>query len=74
MDVKSAFINGVIQEEDYVRQRPGFENPKYPNRVYNLPKALYGFKQAPRACYARLKTFLLDHGYVMGSVDKTLYS
>jgi hypothetical protein len=68
MDVKSAFLNGVIQEEVFVRQPPGFENPKYPDRVYKLSKALYGLKQAPWAWYARLKTFLLEHGYVMGSV------
>jgi hypothetical protein len=42
--------------------------------VYKLLKALYGFKQALRAWYARLKTFLLGHGYVMGSVDKTLFT
>jgi hypothetical protein len=36
MDVKSAFLNGVIQEEVFVRQPPGFKNPKYPNRVYKL--------------------------------------
>jgi hypothetical protein len=47
MDVKSAFINGVIQEEVFVRQAPGFKNPKYPNRVYKLSKALYGLKQVP---------------------------
>jgi hypothetical protein len=40
--------------------------------VYKLSKALYGLKQVPWAWYARLKTFLLDHGYVIGSVDKTL--
>jgi hypothetical protein len=71
MDVKSAFLNGVIQEEVYVRQPLGFENPKYPHRVYKLSKALYGLKQAPRAWHARLKTFLLERGYVMRSVDKT---
>jgi hypothetical protein len=49
MDVKSAFLNGVIQDEVYVRQPPGFESPKYPDRVYKLSKALYGFKQAQRA-------------------------
>jgi hypothetical protein len=49
MDVKSAFLNGVIQEEVFVRQPPGFENAKYPNRVYKLSKALYGLKQAPWA-------------------------
>jgi hypothetical protein len=58
----------------FVRQLPGFENPKYPNRVYKLAKPLYGLKQAPQAWYARLKTFLLEHGYVMGSVDKTLFT
>jgi hypothetical protein len=47
--VKSAFLNGVIQEEVYVRQPPGFESSKYPDRVYKLSKALYGLNQAPRA-------------------------
>jgi hypothetical protein len=74
MDVKSAFLNGVIQEEVFVRQHPGFENPKYPNRVYKLSKALYRLKQASRTWYARIKTFLLEHGYEMGSVDKTLFT
>jgi hypothetical protein len=74
MDVKSAFLNGVIQEEEFVRQPSCFENPKYPNRVYKLSKALYGPKQVSRAWYASLKTFLLEHGYVMGSVDKTLFT
>jgi hypothetical protein len=72
MDVKSAFLIGVLQDEVFVRQPPGFENPKYPNRVYKLSKALCGLKQAPRAWYARLKTFLLEHRYIMGSLDKTL--
>jgi hypothetical protein len=74
MDVKSVFLNGVIQEEVVVRQPPGFEKPKYSNTVYKLSKALYELKQSPRVWYARLKTFLLEHGYVMGSVDKTLFT
>ncbi|WVZ93881.1 LOW QUALITY PROTEIN: hypothetical protein U9M48_039834 [Paspalum notatum var. saurae] len=73
MDVKSAFPNGFIEEEVYVRQPPGFESARFPDRVYKLRKALYGLKQAPRAWYARLKSFLLKSGFVMGSVDKTLF-
>jgi hypothetical protein len=42
--------------------------------VYKLSKALYELKQALQAWYARLKTFLLEHGYVMGSVYKTLFT
>jgi hypothetical protein len=44
IDVKSAFLNGVLEEEVYVRQLPGFESEKYPHRVYKLRKALYGLK------------------------------
>ncbi|KAI3729553.1 hypothetical protein L6452_18214 [Arctium lappa] len=49
MDVKSAFLYGSIEEEVYVCQPPGFENPSYPDIVYKLKKALYGLHQAPRA-------------------------
>jgi hypothetical protein len=74
IDVKSAFLNSVIQEKVFLRQPPGFENPKYSDRVYKLSNALYVLKQALRAWYTRLKTFLLEHGYVMGSIDKTLFT
>jgi hypothetical protein len=74
MDVKSTFLNGVIQEEVYVRQTPDFKSLKYPDRVYKLSKALYGLKQVSRAWYARFKTFLQEHGYIMRSVDKTLFT
>jgi hypothetical protein len=66
------FLNGVIQEEVFVKQPSDFENPNYPNHVYNLSKTLHGLKQALRAWYAMLKSFLLEHEYVLGSVDKTL--
>ncbi|WVZ88877.1 hypothetical protein U9M48_035344 [Paspalum notatum var. saurae] len=73
MDVKSVFLNGLIEKEVYVRQPPGFESARFLDRVYKLRKALYGLKQAPRAWYARLKSFLLKSGFVMGSADKTLF-
>ena len=59
MDVKSAFLNGHIQELVYIEQPLGFDDPKFPNHVYKLQKALYGLKQAPRAWYKCLKEFLL---------------
>ncbi|KAH9704464.1 Integrase catalytic domain-containing protein [Citrus sinensis] len=73
MDVKSAFLNGYIIEEVYVKQPPGFKNEKFPDHVYKLSKALYGLKQAPRAWYDRLKNFLLDNEFSMGKADTTLF-
>ncbi|GJW43452.1 putative ribonuclease H-like domain-containing protein [Tanacetum coccineum] len=73
MDVKSAFLYGKIDEEVYVSQPPGFLDPKYPQRVYKVVKALYGLHQAPRAWYATLSTFLLKNGYRRGTIDKTLF-
>jgi hypothetical protein len=73
MDVKSAFLNGVLEEEVYVRQPPGFESEKYTHRVYKLRKALYGLKQVPRAWYGRLRGFLFERGFDMGKVDQTLF-
>jgi hypothetical protein len=73
MGVKSAFLNGVIEEEVYVKQPPRFESELYPHKVYRLKRALYGLKQAPRAWYGRLRGFLLSRGFVMGTVDRTLF-
>ena len=74
MDVKSAFLNGPLSELVYVKQPPGFKDPKFPNHVYLLHKALYGLKQAPRAWYDHLKEFLVDRGFVLGVIDPTLFT
>ncbi|GJW08602.1 retrovirus-related pol polyprotein from transposon TNT 1-94 [Tanacetum coccineum] len=74
MDVKSAFLNGFINEEVYVAQPLGFIDFSKPNHVYRLKKALYGLKQAPKAWYDRLKAFLIKHDYTIGMVDNTLFT
>jgi hypothetical protein len=73
MGVKSAFFNGLLQEEVYVEQPPSFEDSKFPKHVYKLHKALYGLKQAPRAWYECLKDFLLKNGFEIGKADSTLF-
>jgi hypothetical protein len=73
VDVKSAFLNGFLEEGVYVKQPPGFESSEFPNKVYRLRKALYGLKQAPRAWYGRLRGFLFSKGFEMGKVYKTLF-
>ncbi|GJX47656.1 putative ribonuclease H-like domain-containing protein [Tanacetum coccineum] len=73
MDVKSAFLYGTIEEEVYVCQPPGFEDPQFPDKVYKVEKALYGLHQAPRAWYETLSTYLLKNGFRRGTIDKTLF-
>ncbi|GKG08748.1 putative ribonuclease H-like domain-containing protein [Tanacetum coccineum] len=73
MDVKSAFLYGKIEEEVYVFQPPGFEDPDFPDRVYKVEKALYGLHQAPRPWYETLSTYLLDNGFQRGKIVKTLF-
>ncbi|GJY91446.1 putative ribonuclease H-like domain-containing protein [Tanacetum coccineum] len=73
MDVKSAFLYDTIEEEVYVYQPPGFEDPYFPNKVNKVEKALYGLHQAPRAWYETLSTYLVENGFRRGTIDKTLF-
>nr|GEU36772.1 putative ribonuclease H-like domain-containing protein [Tanacetum cinerariifolium] len=73
MDVKSAFLYGKIEEEVYVCQPPGFEDPDFLDKVYKVEKALYGLHQALRALYEILSTYLMDNGFHRGQIDKTLF-
>nr|GEW40819.1 retrovirus-related Pol polyprotein from transposon TNT 1-94 [Tanacetum cinerariifolium] len=74
MDVKSAFLNGFINEEVCVAQPPRFIDFEKLDHVYKLKKDLYCIKQAPKAWYDRLKSFLIKHEYKMGMIDNTLFT
>nr|GFA61834.1 retrovirus-related Pol polyprotein from transposon TNT 1-94 [Tanacetum cinerariifolium] len=73
MDVKTAFLNGILREEVYVSQPDGFVDPENPNHVYKLKKVLYGLNQAPRAWYDLLSSLLLSQKFLKGTVDPTLF-
>ena len=73
MGMKSAFLNGFLNEEVFVEQPKGFQDPHFPDHVFRLKKTLYGLKQASKAWYDRLTTYLLDHGFKRGQADRTLF-
>nr|GFD38283.1 Gag-Pol polyprotein [Tanacetum cinerariifolium] len=66
MDVKTTFLNGLLEEEVYVAQPDGFVDPDHPEKVYRLMKVLYGLKQAPKAWYDELSKFLTSKGFTKG--------
>ncbi|GJZ06470.1 retrovirus-related pol polyprotein from transposon TNT 1-94 [Tanacetum coccineum] len=74
IDVKTAFLNGPLKEEAFVSQSDVFVDPDFPNHVYRLKKALCGLKQAPRAWYYKLSSFLFDHHFTKGIVDPTMFT
>ena len=73
MDVKTAFLNGLLKEDVYAVQPERFIDPHFLDHVLYLKKALYGLKQAPRAWYDRLTQYLVSHGFTAGKVDQTLF-
>ena len=60
MDVKSVFLNGVLEEEVYIQQPPGFIIQEQKDKVYKLKRALYGLKQAPRAWNSRIDAYFIQ--------------
>src|SRR5882762_4927078 len=73
MDVKTAFLNGVVEEEVYVEQPLGFETHDRESHVCRLKKALYNLKQAPRTWYGRIDSFLSSLGFTKSKADSNLY-
>ena len=74
MNVKSVFLNDFVKEEVYVEQPPGFVDPAHPDFIFRLEKVLYGLKQAQRARYEKLFTFLISNDFVKDKVDATLFT
>nr|KAJ0210184.1 hypothetical protein LSAT_V11C400173380 [Lactuca sativa] len=73
MDVKTAFLHGVLEEEVFLNQPPGFVDKDHPDYVYRLDKVVYGLKQAPKAWYETLTSYLLENGYRRGAINNTLF-
>lgn len=73
MDVKSAFLNGLLDEEVYVDQPVGYVQPGCEDKVLKLKKALYGLKQAPRAWYTRIDSYFQETGFIQCPNEPTLY-
>ncbi|KAI5352434.1 hypothetical protein L3X38_005325 [Prunus dulcis] len=74
LDVKSAFLNGVLQEEVYIDQPKGYVIKGKEDKVYRLHKALYGLKQAPRAWYGEIDTYFMQCGFEKSLSEATLYT
>ena len=70
MDVKCVFLNGYLNEEVFVEQLKGFEDPHFSDHMLRLKKALYGLKQALRAWYDQLTQYLLGRGFKRGYADR----
>eukprot|EP00253_Pinus_taeda_P029907 PITA_29907 len=73
MDVKSAFLNGVLKEEVYIEQPLGYEKKGEEHKVCRLKKSLYGLKQAPRAWYSRIDSYLLENEFDKCEGEPTVY-
>jgi histone deacetylase 1/2 len=73
LDVKNVFLHGILEEDVYMKQPPGFESSANPNYICKLDKALYGLKHAPRAWYSRLSFKLSTLGFVPSKADTSLF-
>ena len=73
LDVQNAFLHGILEEDVFMRQPPGYSDKQVPHYLCKLDKALYGLKQAPRAWYARLSQKLQSLGFTPSKADTSLF-
>jgi len=73
IDVKSAFLNGILEEESYVQQPSGYEVEGKEDKIYRLKKVLYGLKQAPTSCYNIMDSYMIKNGFYRSIIKPTLY-
>jgi hypothetical protein len=73
LDVQNTFLHGLLEEEVYMKQPPGYKDKSVPGYVCRLNKTLYGLKQAPRAWHLRLSTKLQDLGFKSSKADTSLF-
>jgi hypothetical protein len=73
MDVKSAFLNGFLEEQVYIEQPMGYEVNEHEDKILKLNKALYGLKQAPRAWYSRIDDYFLKNGFIKCPYEYVIY-
>ena len=74
MDVKTAFLNGDLDEEVYMEQPEGFVLPGTEKKVCKLVKSLYGLKQAPKQWHEKFDSVIISHGFKHNNADKCIYS
>lgn len=74
LDVNNAFLHGNLTDIVYMKQPPGFIDPRYPDHACKLHKAMYGLQQAPRAWFHRLSSFLVTNGFVCSRADPSLFN
>jgi hypothetical protein len=73
LDVHNMFLHVVLEEKVYMKQPPGYENKNHPSYICKLDKAIYSLKQAPRAWYSKLSTWLCELGFVPSKSDTSLF-
>lgn len=73
MDVKTTFLNGMIEEEVYIEQTQSFEVHGKESHICRVKKALYRLKQGPRAWYSKIDGYLLSMGFTKSETSPNLY-